>query len=195
MKIPLILLLFAALIGCRPIRHDRVRIVDPPPPPPPEIKTEPQPAELLREELPAPEPLRDPSRSDAKAGKTEPEAVRELNDSLQDAFFAYDRSDLSAGAGAALQHDAELLRRILADFPALKITVEGHCDDRGSAEYNLGLGDRRARQAADVLRNEGVPEANLEIVSYGKEAPQCVEAAEPCRQLNRRVHLRAIGTT
>jgi peptidoglycan-associated lipoprotein len=66
--------------------------------------------------------------------------------------------------------------------------IEGHCDDRGSAEYNLGLGDRRARRAAEILRENGLT-LELQIVSYGKEMPQCTDTSEPCRQRNRRAHL------
>src|SRR5215472_10130484 len=88
----------------------------------------------------------------------------------------------------SLHHNGELLRGILTGFPAIQITLEGHCDDRGSAEYNIGLGDRRARAAAEVLRSDGVDAANLQIISYGKEAPHCIERTEACRQSNRRVH-------
>ncbi|HJZ96001.1 MAG TPA: OmpA family protein, partial [Candidatus Solibacter sp.] len=105
------------------------------------------------------------------------------------AFFAYDRSELSLEALAALRKDAGLLCAILADFPGVRIVLEGHCDERGSAEYNVALGDRRARRANEVLREFGVPDSAVEIVSYGKEAPQCVEATEECRQKNRRAHL------
>ena len=77
---------------------------------------------------------------------------------------------------------------MLARFPTVRITVEGHCDERGSAEYNFALGDQRARRAADFLRELGVPEGNLRIVSYGREAPQCTDPVESCWRLNRRAH-------
>jgi peptidoglycan-associated lipoprotein len=125
----------------------------------------------------------------AKRPTTVDDAIRDANGALEDAYFAYDRSDLSAEALGALQRDAELLCAILAEFPGLKVTLEGHCDERGSAEYNLALGDRRARRAEEVLREYGVPAGAVEIVSYGKEAPQCVEANESCRQKNRRAHM------
>jgi peptidoglycan-associated lipoprotein len=82
-----------------------------------------------------------------------------------------------------------LLCAILGEFPGLKVIVEGHCDERGSAEYNLGLGESRARRAEDVLAEYGVPAAAIEVVSYGKEAPQCIDATEACRQKNRRAHM------
>jgi peptidoglycan-associated lipoprotein len=117
-----------------------------------------------------------------------PEAVTTVNGQLEDVYFAYDQFDLSPEASAALARDAELLRNILHDFPQLRITVEGHCDERGSAEYNLGLGDRRASRAIADLAQLGLPAANFAPVSYGKEAPQCTESAERCWSRNRRAH-------
>jgi peptidoglycan-associated lipoprotein len=121
--------------------------------------------------------------------KSEADRIKEVNGALEDAFFRYDRSELTPDALASLRRDADLLCAILADFPALKVTVEGHCDERGSAEYNLALGDRRARRAEGVLRECGVPAGAVEVVSYGKEAPQCLDATETCWQKNRRAHM------
>jgi peptidoglycan-associated lipoprotein len=144
-----------------------------------------------RHEVERPAPMIDPPLAPIgkKPSKTEDESIAVVNGLLEDAFFAYDRSELSPEALAALRKDAGLLCAILADFPGVKIVLEGHCDERGSAEYNLALGDRRARRADEVLRAFGVPDLAVEIVSYGKEAPQCVEANEECRQKNRRAHL------
>jgi len=69
------------------------------------------------------------------------------------------------------------------------VIVEGHCDERGSAEYNLALGDRRATAAKDFLVQLGVPADRLKTISYGKERPQCTEENEQCWQRNRRAHL------
>jgi len=110
---------------------------------------------------------------------------------LKDAFFDYDAVNIREDARAALTADAEALKRIFADFPGATINVEGHCDERGSAEYNLGLGDRRASSARDLLVQLGVPAAKLRTISYGKERPQCTEADETCYQKNRRAHLSA----
>jgi len=110
---------------------------------------------------------------------------------LKDAFFDYDQVTIRDDAHTALLADADALKRILNDFPNATINVEGHCDERGSAEYNLGLGDRRASSARDLLVQLGVPEAKLRTISYGKERPQCTEADEACYQKNRRVHLSA----
>src|ERR1051325_11130150 len=89
--------------------------------------------------------------------------------------------------------DAEALRSILADFPGVVIALEGHCDERGSAEYNLGLGDRRAAAANSYLQVLGIDAARLKTISYGKERPQCAEATDVCRQSTRRVHFSAVS--
>jgi peptidoglycan-associated lipoprotein len=107
---------------------------------------------------------------------------------IQDAYFDYDKSDVRGDAQAALQQDAAALKSILADFPNSTIVVEGHCDDRGSAEYNLGLGDRRASSAKDYLVQLGIPADRLKTISYGKERPQCTDENESCWQKNRRAH-------
>ena len=88
---------------------------------------------------------------------------------LQDAYYDYDKSDIRSDAQAALDaRDAAALKSILADIPNATITLEGHCDERGSAEYNLGLGDRRASSAKDFLVQLGVPADRVKTISYGK---------------------------
>ena len=111
-----------------------------------------------------------------------------LSRDVQDVFFDYDHYDVRDDATATLQKNATALRAILADFPNANITLEGHCDERGSAEYNLGLGDRRASSVRDFLSSAGLAAAKLQPVSYGKEKPQCSEESEDCYQKNRRVH-------
>jgi peptidoglycan-associated lipoprotein len=110
-------------------------------------------------------------------------------DGAQDVFFDYDTSDVRADARLALQHDADLLKRIFAADPNFSVVIEGHCDERGSAEFNLGLGDRRGTSAKDFLVSLGVPENRLRTISYGKERPVCTDANETCYQRNRRAHL------
>jgi peptidoglycan-associated lipoprotein len=110
---------------------------------------------------------------------------------VQDAYYDYDKSDIRSDARDALTRDAAALKSILSDFPNASIVMEGHCDERGSAEYNLGLGDRRASSAKEFLEQLGVPAARLRTISYGKERPQCTESNEPCWQKNRRVHFAA----
>jgi peptidoglycan-associated lipoprotein len=114
--------------------------------------------------------------------------ISERINALQDAYFDYDKSDIRDDARAALTKDADLLKSIMQDFPSAVISVEGHCDERGSAEYNLGLGDRRATAAKDFLVQLGVPGDKLKTISYGKERPVCTESNEECWQRNRHAH-------
>jgi peptidoglycan-associated lipoprotein len=114
-----------------------------------------------------------------------------LSSDVQDAYFEYDKSDVNATAREVLTRNAAALKSILADFPNASIVVEGHCDERGSAEYNLGLGDRRATSAKEFLVQLGVPADKLRTISYGKERPQCTEGNESCWQRNRRAHFSA----
>jgi peptidoglycan-associated lipoprotein len=90
-----------------------------------------------------------------------------------------------------LEADSAELREILKHYPAYKLTIEGHCDERGSTEYNLALGDRRATAAKEYLVQVGIPSDQLGIVSYGKERAVCKDANEACWQKNRRIHIAA----
>jgi peptidoglycan-associated lipoprotein len=114
-----------------------------------------------------------------------------LANEVQDALFDYDKSDIREDARAILTRNADALKSILQQFPDAVIMVEGHCDERGSAEYNLGLGDRRATAAKDFLVQLGVSADRLKNISYGKERPQCTESNEACWQRNRRAHFSA----
>ncbi|HWY48714.1 MAG TPA: OmpA family protein [Bryobacteraceae bacterium] len=114
-----------------------------------------------------------------------------LAQQAQDAFFDYDKSDIRPDARDALTHDAGLLKQIFSQDPNFSVVMEGHCDERGSAEYNTALGDRRATAAKDFLVQLGVPGDRIKTISYGKERPQCTEATEDCWQKNRRGHLSA----
>jgi peptidoglycan-associated lipoprotein len=114
-----------------------------------------------------------------------------IQSDLQDAYFDYDSNNIRGDARTALTADAEALKRIFADFPSATIMIEGNCDERGSAEYNLGLGDRRASAAKDFLVSLGVPADKLKTISYGKERPVCTESNESCWQRNRHDHFSA----
>ncbi len=103
---------------------------------------------------------------------------------LQDVFFSYDSFELSEEARQTLQANADWLQ----NNAEAKVEVEGHCDDRGTAEYNLALGARRARAAQDYLITLGVPAERLSVISYGEELPQCTDSNESCWQRNRRGH-------
>jgi peptidoglycan-associated lipoprotein len=111
-----------------------------------------------------------------------------LGSDVQDAYFDYDKTDVRSDARDVLTRNAAGLKSILSDFPNASIVIEGHCDERGSAEYNLGLGDRRASAAKEFLQGLGVSADRLKTISYGKERPQCTEQEESRWQKNRRVH-------
>ena len=117
----------------------------------------------------------------------QPTIGERLNKEVSDAFFDFDRSELREDARAALVGNALALQSILSDFPTATIVIEGHCDERGSAEYNLGLGDRRASAVQEFLSQLGVSGDRLSKISYGNERPQCTESDEACWQKNRRV--------
>ena len=126
---------------------------------------------------------------------TMPASVRKKLDEyltkLEDALFDYDQSTIRADAGVALRDDVAVIRGILADYPNQKLIVEGHADERGSAEYNLALGDRRALAVQEFLSSQGIPGPQLAVVSYGKERPVCTDETESCWQKNRRAHVTA----
>jgi peptidoglycan-associated lipoprotein len=96
--------------------------------------------------------------------------------------FALDRYDLAPEAEATLQQQAALLQQ----HPGVGVTIEGHADERGTREYNLALGERRAASVRNYLIALGVPAERISVMSFGKERPECAEAAEPCWAQNRR---------
>jgi len=104
---------------------------------------------------------------------------------LRDVFFAYDSWTISEEGRQALSRDAEWMK----SNPSALVKVEGHCDERGTAAYNLVLGEKRAKAARNYLVELGVGANRLSVVSYGKERPSCNEHAESCYQQNRRGHL------
>jgi peptidoglycan-associated lipoprotein len=108
---------------------------------------------------------------------------------LNDAPFDYDQATLRADARHALDTDAAVIRSILKDYPAQKLIIEGHCDERGSEEYNMALGDRRAAAAKEFLVSMGISPTQLAVITYGKDRPACTGSAEDCWQKNRRAHV------
>lgn len=141
----------------------------PPPPPPAALDAEPEsPASLTEDEI--------------FARKT----LDELNaeQPLVDAFFDYDQFTLREDARIALRRNAEWLQR----WTSTGITIEGHCDSRGTSEYNLALGERRAGAVREYLVSLGIAGDRLVTVSLGEEAPTCAEDFEACWQRNRRGH-------
>jgi peptidoglycan-associated lipoprotein len=113
---------------------------------------------------------------------------------IEDAYFDYDQHTLRPDAIRTLEGDSRELRDILKDYPDYKLTIEGHCDERGSAEYNLALGQKRAEAAKKYLVDVGIPGQQLATVSYGKEKPACGDHDENCWQKNRRIHIVAMAT-
>jgi peptidoglycan-associated lipoprotein len=103
---------------------------------------------------------------------------------VRDAYFDYDKADIRPDARASLSTTADFLKR----HANIKVTIEGHCDERGSTEYNLGLGDRRANAVKQYLVSLGISADRMGTVSFGKEKPFCMEHAEACWQQNRRGH-------
>ena len=103
---------------------------------------------------------------------------------VRDAYFDYDKADLRPDARASLSKTADFLK----NYPRFRVTIEGHCDERGSTEYNLALGDRRASAVKQYMVSLGISADRLTTVSYGKEKPFCAESNESCWQQNRRGH-------
>ena len=103
---------------------------------------------------------------------------------MKDVFYDYDSYDVSQQYQRVLQSDASFLQQ----HPNMKFTIEGHCDERGSTEYNLALGDNRANAAKQALVSLGISADRIRTISYGKEKPFCTESTESCWQQNRRAH-------
>lgn len=104
-----------------------------------------------------------------------------FNQNMKTAYFDFDKSDIRPDAQTALQSDADFLKQ----HPDIKFTFEGNCDERGSEEYNLGLGQRRADSAKKFLVDSGISGDNISTISYGKDKPVCTEHNEECWQQNR----------
>jgi peptidoglycan-associated lipoprotein len=114
----------------------------------------------------------------------EPSLSELFTRNVKDAYFDYDKADVRPDARDALSQTAQFLR----SYPQVHVTIEGHCDERGSTEYNLALGDRRAQAVKDFLVSLGVTADRMDTISYGKERPFCTGHDEACWQQNRRGH-------
>ena len=110
---------------------------------------------------------------------------------LSDALFDYEKASFRSDATTVLRSDVDVVKGILSNYPSQKLIVEGDTDERGSAEYNLALGDKRAHAAQEFLVSMGIPQNQLTVVSYGKERPVCEQHDESCWQKNRRAHITA----
>ncbi len=153
----------------------------PPPPPPPPVAEAPPPPPP-----PPPAPTPPPPAPPTEAELFARMSLDELNAQkpLADVFFAYDQSDLDQQARSTLQTNADWMKK----WTGTRVTIEGHADSRGTNEYNLALGERRAAAARDYLTSLGVEAARINIVSMGEEQPVCTEETEACWHQNRRGH-------
>jgi peptidoglycan-associated lipoprotein len=158
-------------------------VARPMPPPPPPVETAPPsppaPPEPAREPVSVPP---DPVRDDAISSASLDELNK--NSPLKPVYFELDSSDLSAANQRTLDEDAALIKR----YSSWTVTIEGHCDERGSAEYNLALGERRAMAARTYLVSLGIAATRLKTVSYGKEFPFDPGHDEAAFAKNRRAH-------
>ncbi|MEW6411576.1 MAG: peptidoglycan-associated lipoprotein Pal [Candidatus Zixiibacteriota bacterium] len=146
----------------------------PPPPPPPPVDT----AETTQPVEPEPEP------------EPAPPPKAELKEAqLQTVYFDFDKFNLRNDAKAALDHNASLLK----EYEDVVIKIEGHCDERGTVEYNLSLGEKRAKAAQDYLVGLGIEPARISIISYGKERPIDTGHNEEAWAKNRRAEFRIIS--
>jgi len=175
-----------AAAGCHKNPPPPVMPAPPPPPPPAATPAPPAPPPPPAAPTPAPAP-RPLTEEEVFARKS----VDQLNSEkpLDDVFFDLDKSDIRDDGRPVLQRDADWLKK----WPTTQIVVEGHADSRGSSEYNLGLGSRRAAAVKDYLASLGVPAARVTVISKGKEQPFCNEETESCWQQNRRGHFVITG--
>jgi peptidoglycan-associated lipoprotein len=145
------------------------------------------------QEMPA-EPTA-PAMDQTEHNPLESEDLRVVNEEAQrqgfaaNVYFDFDKSELKPEAREGLAANAEFLR----NHPEFVLIVEGHCDERGTNEYNLALGERRANAAKDYLTSLGVAAGRLNTISYGEERPVCTQSDESCWSQNRRAHMVITG--
>jgi peptidoglycan-associated lipoprotein len=152
----------------------------------PELEVVSEPAAPPAAEMPPPEPepMEDMTEPVLPEDITELNVVAAERGLLGDVYFDFDQADLRADARERLTRNAQFMR----ENPDLLFTIEGHCDDRGTNEYNLALGQRRATTALDYLVSLGISHDRFRALSYGEERPVCTEQTEVCWQRNRRAH-------
>jgi len=131
-----------------------------------------------------PEPTPAPMAPEAEPMAPTPMAPAFKASDLTDVFFAFDQYDLTPESRETLSNDAKLL----AAASGVKIVVEGHCDERGTREYNLGLGERRANAVKEYLVSLGIDASRIQTISYGEERPFALGHNEAAWRLNRRAH-------
>lgn len=175
-SIVVLILLAVAPIGCR-----SRKTVEP-------VIAAPQPKPIETVQAPAPKPKPAPAQEDTIdwSNLDEVNRMAAARGWLKDAFFEYDSAGLTDAARAALSDSASWLKQ----NPRFGLVVEGHCDERGTEQYNLALGERRAHAATEYLIGLGVPRERLSMVSYGKERPFVRGSSEQSHAENRRAHLK-----
>jgi peptidoglycan-associated lipoprotein len=181
------------VLPCVTACHKAVPVASAPPAPAPAVaaKAAPQPVAPAKQAVNV-RPTQ-PVQSPHSANMT-PQERATLNERLarlEDALFDYDKATIRSDASMVLKDDVGVVRDILANYPTQKLVIEGNADERGSSEYNLALGDKRARAAQEFLTTMGIPDAQLTVISYGKEHPICTDQTEACWQKNRRAHITA----
>jgi peptidoglycan-associated lipoprotein len=169
-----ILALTLLLAGCP--KRPAMTAATAPPPVPPAAAAPPTPA-------PAPAPIAPAPVAPPTAAPSPPAPPKEYraNDALKSIFFAFDKSDIRPGDAKVLDATAAYLKA----NPSQLVLIEGHCDERGTADYNLALGERRAKSAMNYLVSNGIEAGRITTISYGKERPVCSERAETCWSRNR----------
>lgn len=173
-----VLILSIGVTACKSSTKD----VPPPAPPPPAVEPEPvepavePPADFVTEE---------PETEELPGDTTELNRLAQERGWIKDAFFEYDSSTLTQQAREALQASASWLK----GYPQYGLLVEGHCDERGTEQYNLALGDRRANAARDYLVSLGIDANRVRTISYGEERPFDTGTTEAAFAKNRRAHL------
>jgi peptidoglycan-associated lipoprotein len=179
MKKILVVLILVLAIGCQK-KYTKPSVEEAPPPSEPSVQ----------EEVMQPEQPEETKIEEMDIAKEEP--VAEMDMSLaekaqsvfNDVLFDFDKYDIKPEARPTLDAIASLLN----DERSAKIIIEGHCDDRGTNEYNLALGERRAKSAKNYLVSRGVSPARMDVVTYGEEKPLCTAQNKTCWQRNRRAH-------
>lgn len=162
----------------------------PKPPPPPVQQSTPAPAPASTARQNNYQPAQTASNGNHRLPDAATRArIQDLLNRIQDAYFDFNKHDLRPDAESTLMSDARELTAIIKQYPDFKLTVEGFCDERGSEEYNMALGDARAKQAKDYLATLGLPGDQLRTVSFGKDKPVCSDHSEECWQKNRRAHI------
>ncbi len=171
-------MVLAALVGLAVYGCAEQKAVTPPP-----QSQEMQPHKEAGQTGKAPEKITEQEMAKVESREL-PSKMQEISGMFKDILFDYDKYDIMEDGKQTLKTVADYLRKNAAQ----KVLIEGHCDERGTSEYNLALGDRRAKSAKEYLLSLGVSSSRVDIISYGKEKPVCTGHTEDCWAKNRRDH-------